>query len=91
MPRLVRGEAAFGDDIIKQFAVGHIFHHNKNIRRRVDDFIESDDVRVAALLQYVYLSLHLLSHIELSNSISVQYFDCHVMPSNYIGRICEEK
>ena len=43
------------DDVVEEFAVGRILHHQKQVLGRFDQLVQLDDVGVANQLQYVDL------------------------------------
>lgn len=54
---------SFRYDVIKQFSIRYIFHHHKDVRRRINHFIQTNDVRMSTHFEDVNLSSHFLPHI----------------------------
>lgn len=65
-------------------------HHNhEDVAGRVDNLMQSHDVRMSTELENVDLSLHLLFHIQSLDLASVQNFHGDLVPSQHVLAHCK--
>mmetsp|Transcript_26940 Transcript_26940/g.75743 ORF Transcript_26940/g.75743 Transcript_26940/m.75743 type:complete len:310 (-) Transcript_26940:208-1137(-) len=82
---LVSRQASFGHDVIEQLSSGNVLDDEEDIGGRVDDFVESDDVRVRAQVQDVDLALDLFLHAKLLDLGLVQDLHRDLVPRDHMG------
>ena len=76
------------DNVIEEFAAGHILHDHENVGRRADHLVKFDDVRMSKQLQVLNLTPNLTDYIEIFDFLPVQNFDGHLIAGALMSGGC---
>mmetsp|Transcript_7285 Transcript_7285/g.26071 ORF Transcript_7285/g.26071 Transcript_7285/m.26071 type:complete len:273 (+) Transcript_7285:1135-1953(+) len=79
VPCLVLRQPALLDNVVEELAAGRVLRHHEDVRRRADDLVQLDDVRVPEALQVLDLAPHLLIHVKRANLVAVQDLHRHLV------------
>jgi hypothetical protein len=86
VPGLILIEAALLHNVVKQLPARHELNHHENVRGRVDDLVQADNVRVGEALEVGDLAPHLAAHLQLHDLGAVEDLDGHIVASfNVLG------
>mmetsp|Transcript_25481 Transcript_25481/g.64197 ORF Transcript_25481/g.64197 Transcript_25481/m.64197 type:complete len:235 (-) Transcript_25481:648-1352(-) len=69
----------FVHDVVEQLTAGHILHHHEKIRRRVQQLVQTNHVRVVQQLQDGDFSAHFFVHVHGLHLQLVHDFDRHLL------------
>ena len=66
------------------------YHDNEDVRGRVDDLIQSDDVWMTAHSQYVNLSTNFVHHVERLDPTPIDDLDSHFSVGHHVLSDCTQ-
>ena len=69
---------------VKEFPTRNVFTDQEDVRRRVNDLVQADDVRVRTQMQNVYLTLDFFFHGQLLDLGLVQDLDGDFVSSHHM-------
>lgn len=72
VPCFCLGQPPLLDNVVKELASRDVLEHHENVRRRVDDLIETDNMRMREAFEVRDLAPDLFGHVEAADCGSLR-------------------
>lgn len=72
-------------DVVKEFTTWHKLHNQEELPRRLDDFVQLDNIRVSDNFKNLYFSHHSRNIGLVFNFVFLQNLDGHFFLSEHVG------
>ena len=71
-------------DVVEDLTTLRVLHNEVQLLRRLDDFVELDDVRVADHFEDVYFAGHSFNVVDILDLVFLKNFDCDLLSSEIV-------